>query len=215
MLGAIKKFFSRTDWVLLGLCLVASVFGIVAIASASNYHGASTYVSKQIIALVLGLILYVLISFIDMEIIAEHQTLVVIFSAIFLAMLYPLGVEGNTGNKSWLSIPGLPFMIQPAEYCKILYILVAAQIMNIYQERINSLPCVFRLALVSAVYVGTNCLGYGKGRPRQQVCAIGNHLGRYFRAGGFLCITTRRQAERGFVSFASQRTSRRMIWQNI
>lgn len=45
-------------------------------------------------------------------------------------------------------------MIQPAEYCKILYILVAAQIMNIYQERINSLPCVFRLGLVSAVYVG-------------------------------------------------------------
>ena len=130
------------------------VFGIIAIASASNYHGASTYVSKQIIALVLGLILYVVISFIDMEIIAEHQTIVVIFSAIFLAMLYPFGVEGNTGNKSWISIPGLPFMIQPAEYCKILYILVAAQIMNIYQERINSLPCVFRLGLVSAVYVG-------------------------------------------------------------
>lgn len=154
MLGAIKKFFSRTDWVLLGLCLAASVFGIIAIASASNYHGASTYVSKQIIALVLGLILYVVISFIDMEIIAEHQTIVVIFSALFLAMLYPFGVEGNTGNKSWISIPGLPFMIQPAEYCKILYILVAAQIMNIYQERINSLPCVFRLGLVSAVYVG-------------------------------------------------------------
>ena len=55
MLGAIKKFFSRTDWVLLGLCLAASVFGIIAIASASNYHGASTYVSKQIIALVLGI----------------------------------------------------------------------------------------------------------------------------------------------------------------
>ena len=31
MLGAIKKFFSRTDWVLLGLCLAASIFGIVMI----------------------------------------------------------------------------------------------------------------------------------------------------------------------------------------
>ncbi len=154
MLGAIKKFFSRTDWLLLGLCLAASIYGIVIIASASNVNGSSTYVSKQIIALVLGLILYVLISFVDMEILAEHQTLLVIFSALFLAMLYPFGVEGNTGNKSWISIPGMPFMIQPAEYCKILYILVAAQIMNIYQERINSLPCVFRLALVSAVYVG-------------------------------------------------------------
>ena len=154
MLGAIKKFFSRTDWVLLGLCLAASIFGIIMIGSASNYHGASTYISKQVIALVIGLILYVLISFVDMEILAEHQTLLVIFSALFLAMLYPFGVEGDTGNRSWMSIPGMPFMIQPAEYCKIVYIIVVARIMTIYQERINSLPCVFRIGVVSAVFMG-------------------------------------------------------------
>lgn len=154
MLNAIKKFFYRTDWLLLGLCLAASIFGIVMIASASNYHGASTYVSKQIIALVIGLILFVLLSFLDIEILAEHQTLLVIFSAIFLAMLYPFGVEGDTGNRSWMSIPGMPFMIQPAEYCKIIYIIVCARIMTIYQEHINSLPCVLRLGLVSAVFMG-------------------------------------------------------------
>ena len=154
MLGDIKKFFSRTDWVLLGLCLAASIFGIVMIASASNVNGASTYVSKQVIALVIGLILYVLISFVDIEILAEHQTILVIFSALFLAMLYPFGVAGNTGNRSWMSIPGMPFMIQPAEYCKIAYIIVVARIMTIYQERINSLPCVFRIGLVSAIFMG-------------------------------------------------------------
>lgn len=154
MLNAIKKFFYRTDWVLLGLCLAASTFGIVMIASASNYHGASTYVSKQIIALVIGLILFVVLSFLDIEILAEHQTLLVIFSAVFLAMLYPFGVEGDTGNRSWMSIPGMPFMIQPAEYCKIIYIIVCARIMTIYQEHINSLPCVLRLGFVSAVFMG-------------------------------------------------------------
>lgn len=154
MLNAIKKFFYRTDWVLLGLCLAASIFGIVMIASASNYHGASTYVSKQIIALVIGLILFVVLSFLDIEILAEHQTLLVIFSAVFLAMLYPFGVEDDTGNRSWMSIPGMPFMIQPAEYCKIIYIIVCARIMTIYQEHINSLPCVLRLGFVSAVFMG-------------------------------------------------------------
>ena len=154
MLNAVKKFFSRTDWVLLALCLAASIFGIIVIASATNYHGSSSYVSKQIIALAIGLVLYVLLSFLDMEILAEHQLLLVIFSSLFLASLYPLGVEGDTGNRSWISIPGMPFMIQPAEYCKILYIIVCARIMTIYQERINSMPCVLRLALVSALYVG-------------------------------------------------------------
>lgn len=154
MLNAIKKFFYRTDWVLLGLCLAASIFGIIVIASATNYHGSSTYVSKQIVALVLGLILYVLLSFLDIEILAEHQAFLVIGSALFLASLYPFGVAGETGNKSWLSIPGMPFMIQPAEYCKIVYIIVCARIMHIYREHINSIPCVLRLGLVSAVFIG-------------------------------------------------------------
>ena len=69
-------------------------------------------------------------------------------------MLYPFGVEGDTGNRSWMSIPGMPFMIQPAEYCKIIYIIVCARIMTIYQEHINSLPCVLRLGFVSAVFMG-------------------------------------------------------------
>ena len=48
----------------------------------------------------------------------------------------------------------MPFMIQPAEYCKIIYIIVVARIMTIYQERINSLPCVFRIGVVSAIFMG-------------------------------------------------------------
>jgi rod shape determining protein RodA len=154
MLNAAKKFFYRTDWILLALCLAASVFGIIMVASASNYHGASSYVSKQVLSLALGLILYVVISFVDMEILGEHQLLLVIIAAVFLGLLYPFGVAGTSGNKSWLSVPGLPFMIQPAEYCKILYIIVAARIMTIYREHINSAPCIIRLGLVSALLIG-------------------------------------------------------------
>ena len=154
MLNLIKKFFSRTDWVLLALCLTASIFGIVVISSATRLEGSSYYITRQLIALGLGLALYVLISFIDMELLAEQQTILVILAALFLASLYPFGIEGDTGNKSWLQIPGLPFMIQPAEYCKIVYIIVIARICTVYRERINSLPCILRVGLVSAVFVG-------------------------------------------------------------
>ena len=153
MLNAAKRFFARTDWVLLALCLAASIYGIVIINSATQLSG-SGYYTTQLIALALGVGLYVLVSFVDMEILAEHQTFLVIFGSLFLALLYPFGVEGNTGNKSWMSIPLLPFQVQPAEYCKILYIIVVARITTIYQERINSLPCVMRLGLVSALFVG-------------------------------------------------------------
>lgn len=154
MLNLIQKFFSRTDWVLLALCVAASIFGTVVIASATNLDGSSYYITRQLIALALGLGCYVIISFVDMEILGEYQMLLVVFSALFLASLYPFGIEGDTGNKSWLQIPGLPFMIQPAEYCKILYIIVIARICSVYKERINSMPCIFRVALVSGIFIG-------------------------------------------------------------
>lgn len=154
MLNAFKRFFSRTDWILLGLCLAASIFGIIMIASATSMDGSGDYVRTQIIALILGLALYVVISFVDMEILAEHQTIITIFAALFLALLYPFGFEGTSGNKSWMRIPGIPFSIQPAEYCKIIYIVVVARITSIYQERINSLPCVFRVGFVSVLFLG-------------------------------------------------------------
>lgn len=153
MLNAAKRFFARTDWVLLALCLAASIYGVVMINSATKLSGSGNY-TTQLIALALGVGVYVLVSFVDMEILAEHQTFLVLFGAFFLALLYPFGFEGDTGNKSWMSIPLLPFNLQPAEYCKILYIIVVARITTIYQERINSLPCILRLGLVSALFVG-------------------------------------------------------------
>ena len=62
MLNLARRFFTRTDWVLLGLCLAASVFGIIMISSATNLNGSGDYVRPMIIALILGLIMYVLIS---------------------------------------------------------------------------------------------------------------------------------------------------------
>lgn len=151
MLNLIKKFFTRTDWILLALCLGTSLFGVVVISSAA---GSSYYVTKQLVALVLGLAAYLVISFVDMEMLGEHMLLLSIFAALFLASLYPFGVAGETGNRSWLQIPGINFMIQPAEYCKIIYIIVVARIMSIYQESINSLSCVSRIVLVSAIFLG-------------------------------------------------------------
>ena len=117
MLSAVKKFFSRTDWILLGLCVAVSIFGLVMISSATNLDGSADYIKKQLIALFIGLVLYVLISFVDMEILAEHTTIIVIMAALFLALLYPFGMDDGTGNKSWIRIPGINFMVQPAEYC--------------------------------------------------------------------------------------------------
>lgn len=72
---------------LLSLCITATVYGIVIISSATNYAGNSRYVLIQLVALLLGIALYVLFTLIDVDIIAERRELLLLFSVLFIAML--------------------------------------------------------------------------------------------------------------------------------
>ena len=56
---AIGSFVRRADMILLSLCIAASVYGIVVISSATNVNGSAQYVRTQILALVLGIFLYI------------------------------------------------------------------------------------------------------------------------------------------------------------
>ena len=93
---AIGSFVRRADMILLSLCIAASVYGIVVISSATNVNGSAQYVRTQILALVLGIILYIVFTLIDVDIIAERRELLLIFSAIFILLLFPHNGTGQT-----------------------------------------------------------------------------------------------------------------------
>ncbi len=145
---AVGDFVRRADMVLLSLCIAASVFGIVAISSATNANGSAQYVRTQTFALILGVILYIIFTLIDVDIIAERRELLMIFSILFIAMLIPFG-DTRSGNRSWLAFSFLPFSIQPAEVCKIPFILVLAKTMSIRQNKISHISTVIRLAAIT------------------------------------------------------------------
>ena len=63
----IKRFFGQADLLLLALCCGATLFGILLIASATNYTGTLRYVIVQSVALGLGIVLYAFFSFVDVE----------------------------------------------------------------------------------------------------------------------------------------------------
>ena len=103
ILRAIREFTRKADMVLLLLCMTATIFGIVIISSATNYLGSARYVRIQTLSLILGIILYVLLTLLDVDIIAERRELLLVFCVLFIGMLRFFGVEGQTGNKSWLA----------------------------------------------------------------------------------------------------------------
>ena len=128
--------------VLLALCVLTSVFGIVMVAASTAYDGSSRYVIIQTGALITGILLYLALTAFDIDILAGQRTLLFLFNTAFLAMLLVWGVEGTSGNKSWLHFPFLPFNIQPAEVCKITYIIILAKTMSLNRNRISSLRSV-------------------------------------------------------------------------
>ena len=151
---AIREFTRKADMVLLLLCVTATIFGIVIISSATDYLGSARYVRIQTFSLILGIILYVLLTLLDVDIIAERRELLLVFCVLFIGMLRFFGVEGQTGNKSWLAFKFLPFNIQPAEICKVLYIIILAKTMAVKQNKLSSPLVVAQIAGITALLAG-------------------------------------------------------------
>ena len=158
-ISELKSFTKKGDWVLLLLALITSAFGCVVIASATSadkFGGNTRYLIIQVAATILGVMMYAIISSIDIEFMSEHRSALVAFNCLLLLMLLPFGTDNNTGNRSWLDIPGLPFMVQPAEICKITYIVIMASVMNSHQNRISHPVSVFHMLLHLVILFGLN-----------------------------------------------------------
>ena len=148
----VKDFFIKADIVLLLLCIVTTILGIVCISSATASIGNTRFVSIQTAALLLGVLIYVLLTFVDVDIIAERRELLLIFCIIFIGILYFFGVEGETGNKSWLNVPLLPVNIQPAEICKIFFIIILAKTMSVSQNKLSSPLTVGKMGILTGFF---------------------------------------------------------------
>ena len=155
----LRNFWRKGDVVLLFLCLIASAFGLVLIFSATRYDIAlHNNVFKQAIFILMGVVAYIVLSFVDIELFVEKSwKWMLLFNILFiLLLLTPLGIgEEETGNNSWLQFPFLPVTIQPAEVTKLFFVLILAYQCSKYREWGISKPgSVFRLAFHTLFMAG-------------------------------------------------------------
>ncbi len=155
LLQKIKTFFRKGDMLLLMLCLGTSAFGCLIMASVTNapkFGHSSRYIYVQIGATLIGVVFYAIMSGIDTDFFSEHRRALIVLSALLFLSLIPFGTDNNTGNRSWIDLPFLPVNIQPAEICKILYILITASIMASHQNRASSFWSVFHIVAYLLVF---------------------------------------------------------------
>ncbi|NBI09439.1 cell division protein FtsW [Colidextribacter sp. OB.20] len=163
LFSPIRDFFKKGDLILLGLCLAASVFGLALIHSATQYQLSpgqliSRSVIIQAIAICLGVIAYMLLTFVDFQLFIEKRWRLMLIGSILLLLLLlsPWGVA-RYGNRNWIQIPHFPMMLQPNEIVKIPFILILSlQIIKI-QDRgysISSIPSVMQIAGFTVFMLG-------------------------------------------------------------
>lgn len=168
----IKEFFKRADIFLLCICVISSIFGITMIEKAVTgmYEGGwdmsepSKYLTVQIASMLIGIVAFVLLTVIDVDLIAQQWKLLMMLDLVLLVALVLLGEDDGTGNKSWIRFAGIG--IQPSEVIKVIYVIVAAKQMTYLKEYrdINSFISVVQMAahfllIFGAIVVVSSDLG--------------------------------------------------------
>ena len=125
ILSTAKDFFARGDMVLLFLCVLASIFGIVVISSATASTGSMKYVYVQALGMFIGLGLYVFFTYVDIDTLADNWPILTAFNIALMASLIFFGEAGDTGNNGWLRFFGIG--VQPSEVVKVSYTVVMAK----------------------------------------------------------------------------------------
>ena len=108
-----KEFFHRADIFLLVMGLICAIFGIVVISSATASYHSAKYVIVQSASLILGVFAFVVMTVLDVDVLADKWQILCAFNVVFLLLLIPFGVSDNTGNTGWLRFFGIG--IQPTE----------------------------------------------------------------------------------------------------
>ena len=160
-------FIQQADLVLLALCSIATLYGLVLVFSATQYMDTGTRrMMIQSISFLMGIVVYIFFSMLDLEQIMRKWKWVLAFNIVFILLLKtPLGFgEAETGNNAWLKFPFLPFNISPAEVVKVSFTLLLAQQLAWLWEEKNDLKS-FRSALFVAGHtfglVGLYCFASG------------------------------------------------------
>lgn len=117
-------------FILIALVVILNTIGVALVGSASPGDQ-----KKQIIGMVSGIIIMLLVSYIDYNFILRFSWLIYLGAVGLLGLVIVAG-EQSKGAQRWFKIGG--FQFQPSELVKILMILFLAYYFMRHEEKINS-----------------------------------------------------------------------------
>lgn len=194
-----KRFVAETDKILLLLITAASVFGVMMVHSATRWRleeGQSIQRDAivMIIAAVAGIIITLIISAIDYELIMKTWPIIGGFCVALMVITLIFGVapEERPDSKCWLQFGS--FYFQSSELVKIGYLITYSMHLELCKDNINSLKSIILLGIHALIPIGLVVLTGDMGSALVFIFMTigmlffaGLHIG-FFGAGGILGI---------------------------
>ncbi len=194
-----KRFISETNKPLFFLIMAASIFGILMVHSTTRClledgQFISRDATVMIIAAVAGLILTLIISAIDYELIMKLWPIIGIVCILLMAITLLFGVapESRPDARSWLKFGSIYF--QTSELVKIGYVITFSMHLELSRDTINKPLSVLLLAVHAIIPIGLVVLTGDMGSALVFVFMTiamlyfaGLHIG-FFAAGGLLGV---------------------------
>lgn len=194
-----KRFVSETDKLLLLLITAASLFGILMVHSTTRFQLTDGQLIHRdaivmIIAAVLGIVLTLVISAIDYELIMKLWPLIGVFCVALMGITLIFGVapEARPDAKSWLQFGSIYF--QSSELVKIGYVITYSMHLELCRDTINKPLSIALLGVHALVPIGLVVLTGDMGSALVFVFMTiamlffaGLHFG-FFACGGVLAV---------------------------
>ncbi|MFA6106972.1 MAG: putative lipid II flippase FtsW [Patescibacteria group bacterium] len=149
------------DNIFLSLVGILSLFGLVALLSASSAksyikYGDSYYIIKhQLFFLVLGIAFFIIAAKVSYGVWKKNARWMLFFSIFLLVLVFIPGLRGDWGTaRSWISIFG--FSLQPSEFVKISFLLYLAAWLekrkgDLRDMQKGTLPFIFILGIIAGL----------------------------------------------------------------
>ncbi|MBQ3329866.1 MAG: FtsW/RodA/SpoVE family cell cycle protein [Ruminococcus sp.] len=148
IIKGLTRFFTNSDVILWLLTIAASVYSLLLINSMQRSSDYS-YITPQLLALVVGYIAAIVITVIDYERIARLWPVLAIVSLGLLVLVFLIGRNvSGTDDTAWITLPG-GVSFQPSELVKIFFIITFSKHMQVLKdnERLHSLIGVISLLI--------------------------------------------------------------------
>ncbi len=160
LIKTIKSAILETDIILLLLCISASVFGCIMVHSATIFsidenQTISRDARTMILAVSIGVIFAIIISFIDYKFITKMFPAIagVCIVLMILTLLFGVGPEERPDAKTWIVLGSSGLYFQPSELVKIGFIITFGMHLELIRDKLKSFIHLIMLCIHGAIPV--------------------------------------------------------------